>query len=182
MSKLHDKIGLRVLSSATSAKSGLLSPITRAQLRRICAQFATGVTVLTTRTSDGRPHGMTVNSFTSVSAEPPMILVCLDERCSALPHLRECRYFCVNILREDQQELSDRFAGQRDDRFENVLWTPGATGAPVLEGAIGHLDCDVAEILRAGDHYIVLGNVLQTHCGAGKPLLFYGSRYARVSE
>ena len=181
LSKLHDKIGLRVLSSATPAKPGVSSPVHRNQLRRACARFATGVSVLTTRTLDGRPHGLTVNSFTSVSIDPPLILVCLDARSSALPHIRECRYFCVNLLGEDQQNISELFAGKRDDRFAGVDWNPGISGAPVINGGIGHPGCEVAEIRPAGDHSIVLGSVLHTYCGSGRPLLYFGSGYARLS-
>jgi flavin reductase (DIM6/NTAB) family NADH-FMN oxidoreductase RutF len=148
------------------------------ELRRVCARFATGVAVATVIGQDNRPYGLTINSFTSVSAVPPLILICIDYRASALVSFRSSSWFGVNILSAEQQPLSDRFASYMGDRFATVEWTPGpATGAPLLADAIGTLECCVSQVVEAGDHAVFFAEVVSAACAAGDPLLYYGSAY-----
>ena len=174
--KTHDRIGFKSLSSVT-AKSKRPS---RAEFRRACAQFATGITVVTTRAADGAPHGLTANSFTSVSAEPPLVLVCIDFECSVLAHFQECEFFAINILAENQQAISVRFAETPDGRFEGLKWWLSANGVPILADTLGVLECKVAQRIAAGDHVILLGEVLAADHRAGQPLLYYSSRYQHL--
>ena len=137
---------------------------------------------MTTRTADGTPHGLTANSFTSVSADPPLVLVCIDLRCSILEHFPTDGIFVINVLGETQKDLSVRFATLPDDRFDGVAWHPGFHGAPTLDGAIGTFECRVLQRIEAGDHVILLGDVLKAHAGSGRPLVYFGRRYAELQK
>ena len=149
--------------------------------RAACARFATGITVVTTTDSHGRPHGLTVNSFTSVSLDPPLILVCLGLRVSLLEHFRSAETFAVNILAADQQEISRRFASPLEDRFQGVAWKPGHNGTPVLDGTLATMECNVAQLLDAGDHVILVGEVRHAEYRDGEPLLYFNSRYSHLN-
>lgn len=155
--------------------------IAPAELRRVCAQFATGVAVATATGQDGKPYGLTINSFTSVSANPPLILICIDYRCSLLPHFRGSSWFGVNILSLTQKDVSSRFAVFNGDRFESIDWRPGeVTGVPLLAGAIGTMECCVSQVVEAGDHAVFFAEVVASYCGSGEPLLYYGSGYRSI--
>ncbi|MEZ5352068.1 MAG: flavin reductase family protein [Bryobacteraceae bacterium] len=149
--------------------------------RRACARFATGITVATLTDPSGAPHGMTINSFTSVSASPPLVLICVDFDCNLLPLFRSSAHYGVNILSEHQQDLSDRFACRGHDRFDQVDWFPGAaTGVPLLRGALAHLECAIQTITDAGDHAILIAEVLHITASSGRPLLYFESTYRRL--
>src|SRR5215467_12291001 len=109
-----------------------VSGIEKQHFRRICGKFASGITIATVRDADGACHGMTANSFTSVSMTPPLVLVCVDHRARILEHFRIGEHFGINILSANQKPLSDRFAGSGYDRFEGVNWFPGQTGVPLF--------------------------------------------------
>lgn len=146
--------------------------------RKACAQFATGIGIVTVGGPDGTPHGLTVNSFTSVSLNPPLVLICIDYGCAVLPHLRAATFFAISILAEHQQPLSTTFAVKPEGRFEGIDWRAGLTGAPVLSGVLAILECRTWRILEAGDHAIVIGEMV--HCewtGNAKPLLYFDSNY-----
>ncbi|MBI3409113.1 MAG: flavin reductase family protein [Planctomycetes bacterium] len=160
-----------------TAKSGRPS---RDEFRRACAQFATGITVVTTVAADGTPHGLTANSFTSVSADPPLVLICIDLGCSILGHFQDCEYFGINILAGHQEWISTRFATTRDERFDGVDWHAGTTGVPILGETLGWLECKVTQRLQVGDHVIVFGEVTGVEVMGGDPLLYYSSRYERL--
>ncbi len=128
-------------------------------LRTAFGAFLTGVTVVTTTDAAGRPIGFTANSFTSVSLDPPLLLVCLARRSHNYATLTQAKGFAVNILAEDQEAVSNTFARPSDDRFASVAWTPGPQGAPILDGASAWFDCTTHEIVEAGDHAILLGRV-----------------------
>jgi flavin reductase ActVB len=147
------------------------------QFRRVCGRFASGITVATVRDAQGAAHGMTANSFTSVSLAPPLVLICVDHRARILEHFRISAHFGINVLSASQRLLSDRFAGSGYDRFEGVEWTPGETGVPLLPGVLATLECVRVNVVTAGDHDIVIGEVLHSICHEGEPLLFYGSQY-----
>ncbi len=155
--------------------------------REVLGNFATGVTVVTAM--DGRqPIGTTVNSFTSVSLDPPMVLICVGRERSIHPVIARTRRFAVNILREDAQDLSDCFSGAPTElpreAFCNAAHRLGESGAPILASALAHLECEVERTLEAGDHTIHLARVtdLEADDRTGLPLLYFGGRYLRIER
>ena len=152
----------------------------RLALRRCAGMFATGVTVITTRTRE-QVHGMTANAFMSVSLEPPLVLISVDRRTRMCGLLHEGRHYGVSVLEERQSALSDRFAGRPgagadapEPRFEVVRDTP------LVEGALAHFVARVARSYWGGDHSLFLGRVEYARTGEGTPLLFHGGRYERL--
>lgn len=128
-------------------------------LRNAFGSFLTGVTVVTTTDAEGRPLGFTANSFTSVSLDPGMLLVCLARRSINYATLTGATGFAVNILAEDQEAISNTFARPSEDRFASVGWKPGPHGSPILDGAAAWFDCAMHEVVDAGDHAILLGAI-----------------------
>jgi flavin reductase (DIM6/NTAB) family NADH-FMN oxidoreductase RutF len=149
--------------------------------RRACAQFATGITVVTVLDEHRHPHGLTVNSFTSVSLDPPLILVSIDLRNAILGHFLSSRAFAVNVLAEDQEELSRRFSSPVEGRFEGVAWKEGEGGGPLLDGVLAQLECATVRTFEAGDHTVLLGEVRRASHREGKPLVYFNSAYRTVS-
>jgi len=148
--------------------------------RRACALFPTGVAVLTTRASDGTPHGLTVNAFCSLSLNPPLVLVAVDRICSVLETFEKSGHFAINFLSEGQQNLSVRFSELPEGRFTGVSWTPGAEGAPLIQGAIGSVECRTRQVIDAGDHRALIGEVIAANVGEGDPLVFFRSGYTAL--
>lgn len=141
-----------------------MGAIRREDFVHIMSAFPTGVAIVTTVEPDGTPRGLTTNAVTSVSAEPPILLVCIDRASRTLPALRATQRFCVNFMRDDHEEVCRLFASKADDKFERVAWAPGESGVPVLSGgAIAHAECTTLEELEIGDHVVVTGLV---HAGA----------------
>lgn len=128
-------------------------------LRKAFGSFLTGVTVVTTVDNDGNRYGFTANSFTSVSIDPPLLLVCPGKFLSSYSAFSTCKHFAVNILAEGQEDVANVFAGFKGDRFAQVEWHADATGNPVIEGAVASFSCDTHQILPAGDHVILIGEV-----------------------
>ena len=151
-----------------------------ASFRSAMGSFLTGVAVMTTQV-DGRPHGMTANAVASVSLDPPLVLVCVDEQATMAARVREAGVFALNFLAEDQRALSNRFAdparGDGAVEFEGVEYTSAVTGCPVLAGTTAMVDCQVTSITPAGDHLVVLGQVVALDTGAEAPLAYYRGRY-----
>ena len=145
-----------------------------------CSRFATGVAIATVLSSDGTPHGLTVSSFTSVSLQPRLVLVCVDFHCSAHPHFRANDHFAVNVLHESQEGLSIRFSEREEGRFQDVDWYSETTGAPLLRGALAILECRIRETVDAGDHAILIGEVVRAESRTGKPLLYFNRAYRSV--
>jgi flavin reductase (DIM6/NTAB) family NADH-FMN oxidoreductase RutF len=148
--------------------------------RRACALFPTGVAVLTTRASDGTPHGLTVNAFCSLSLDPPLVLVAVDRACSLLDTFEKAERFAINFLSIDQQDLSVRFSLLPEGRFTGVSWSPGIEGAPLLDGAIGSIECRTQRVIDAGDHRALIGEVVAASIGEGAPLVFFRSAYTMI--
>jgi flavin reductase (DIM6/NTAB) family NADH-FMN oxidoreductase RutF len=135
-------------------------PVSTNEFFQIMSAFPTGVAIVTTLEPDGTPRGLTTNAVTSVSAEPPILLVCVDRNSRTLPGLLHSKRFVVNFMRDDCAELCNLFASKADDKFSHVSWTPGLGGAPILhEGAIAHAECTTLEELEIGDHVVVTGLV-----------------------
>jgi flavin reductase (DIM6/NTAB) family NADH-FMN oxidoreductase RutF len=154
--------------------------VTDAEFRRALGQFATGVTVVTTRDAGGRPLGLTVNAFCSVSLSPPLVLVCVDRRSEANPGLAEGRLFNVSVLAEDQQEISHRFATLGALKFEGIALPNGDNGVPVIPGALAVVECRLSAAHTAGDHTIYVGEVTRLEHRPGRPLLYHGSAYRQL--
>jgi 3-hydroxy-9,10-secoandrosta-1,3,5(10)-triene-9,17-dione monooxygenase reductase component len=154
-----------------------MSKIEAQQFRRICGRFASGITVATVRDAAGACHGMTANSFTSVSLTPPLVLVCVDHHARIREHFRIGECFGISILSASQKNLSDKFAGSGYDRFEGVDWYLGQTGVPLLRDVLATIECSRVNVVTAGDHDIVIGEAMHASCQDGEPLVFYGGEY-----
>lgn len=153
-----------------------------ALFRETLGHYPTGVAVVTAIDDTGRPVGMVVGSFTSVSLDPPLVAYLPTRTSSSYARLRTSRHFCVNVLAADQQDLCGRFASRAEDKFEGVDWEPAAQGSPVLAGAVGWIECEVAEELDGGDHAIVVGRVLDLAVQRPTlPLLFFQGGYGRFA-
>ena len=151
-----------------------MSHPSRDQLRAVAGRFATGVTIVTSVRPSGEPCGLTANSFTSVSLEPPLVLVCVDRRANSHDCIRAAGHFAVNVLGADQRDVAELFwVGDREQRFRSLKWEEHRTGSPVLEGALAWLDCRVVDQHRAGDHTIFIGEVEACAGREGDPLLFH---------
>lgn len=152
------------------------------RFRDVLGRFASGVTVVTS-TSNEEPVGLTCQSFSSVSLDPPLVLFIPAKTSRAWPLIQRSGRFCVNFLGADQAELSNTMASRGTDKFADVKWTPSeTTGSPLLEGALAHLDCSIHAVYEAGDHYVVIGRVLDLVTdddgdGDLEPLVFYRGEY-----
>jgi 3-hydroxy-9,10-secoandrosta-1,3,5(10)-triene-9,17-dione monooxygenase reductase component len=143
------------------------------QLRRVLSEFTTGVAVVAAESAAG-PVGMTVNSFTSVSLEPPMVLVCLANAASTTRAVTTSGAFGISILRRDQRGICDTFAATCPDKFAGMPRVTTQHGAPLIDDALAHLDCRVHQVLPAGDHLVVIGAVEDAATtGGGEPLTFF---------
>lgn len=148
-------------------------------LRDSFGQFATGVTVVTSAGSDGVPHGATVNSFTSVSLDPPLVLVSLGRNSRACAYLAEAP-FAVNVLRRDQQALGLHFAGVPDTGAEIAWRTEDPIHPPTLEGTLATFCCEPHQVVDGGDHLLFLGRVTWFAVRSGEPLVFHAGRFQRL--
>ena len=146
--------------------------------RNTLSQFCTGV-VIATGVLDGQPAGFAAQSFTSLSLDPPLVAVCPGKTSTSWPKLRSSGSFCINVLAAKQKSVCDQFA--KPGQFADILWRPGVTGSPVLDGIIAYIDCDLDEEHEAGDHIIAVGRVrdLQILDASAEPLLFFRGTYGR---
>ena len=150
-------------------------------LRDALGCFATGVTIVTAISDDDVPVGLTVNSFTSVSLDPPLLLVCLAKAAASATALIEAEHFAVNVLQTGQQPASIRFSTRYEDRFGPNDWSPGEYGAPVLNQSVGVFECERHAVHDGGDHHILLGRVVKATFDASlDPLLYFRGRYRRL--
>lgn len=152
------------------------------ELRNLLGQFATGVTVITTHTADGRNVGMTANSFSSVSLDPPLVLWSIARNAPSLADFLACKHFAINVLGVDQHDLSGRFARPSPDKFSGVAFKTGEAGVPLLEGVIATLVCRNVTQYEGGDHLIFLGQIEHYRHGAGEPLVFHAGQYRVAAE
>ncbi|MGB5078054.1 MAG: alpha/beta fold hydrolase [Sphingorhabdus sp.] len=150
-------------------------------LRDAMGCFATGVTIVTANALDGKPIGLTANSFTSVSLDPPLLLVCIANNARSAEVLRSVGSFAVNVLQIGQQPTSNRFAGKAEDRFEDTKWEIGEYGAPVLLGSLSVFECERDALYEAGDHFILVGRVEKASFEPRRdPLLYFRGKYRRL--
>lgn len=149
--------------------------------RRALGAFVTGVTVVTTTQPDGSPRGFTANSFTSVSLDPPLILVCIAKTASSHAVFSTTDHFAVSMLAENQKPVSGVFASKSPDKFAQVAWRARATGAPVIEGASAGFDCSTHQVVDAGDHFILIGRVVDFFHSNASPLGYCRGAYVNFS-
>jgi 3-hydroxy-9,10-secoandrosta-1,3,5(10)-triene-9,17-dione monooxygenase reductase component len=145
--------------------------------RQVMGHFATGVTVVTAAIG-GVPAGLSVNSFTSVSLQPPLVAICVSRLSTTWRKIRQSGSFCVNILAEDQEDMSRVFAARRPDKFSGIGWKPAESGAPILNDVLAWVDCRVVAEHDGGDHVVVVGQVRDLEVAReGLPLIFYRGGY-----
>ena len=150
-------------------------------LRDALGCFATGVTVVTCLNSEGEPAGLTVNSFTSVSLDPPLLLVCIAKPAASAAALIEASHFAVNVLQTGQQPASIRFSTRHEDRFGATPWACGEAGAPILKDSLGVFECERFAVYDGGDPHILVGRVVKASFDTGlDPLLYFRGRYRRL--
>lgn len=162
---------------SSKAVEAVSAPVFRAA----CARFATGITVVTTVDEHKRPHGLTVNSFTSVSLTPPLVLVCVNRRNALLGHFLSASAYAINVLADHQENVSRRFSSSAEDRFEGVDWRTGNLGVPVLGGVLATFECAVTQVLELGDHTVLIGEVREATYADGNPLLYFNSGYRALN-
>ena len=153
------------------------------RFRQVLGHFCSGVTVITALVGDkSEPVGFACQSFAAVSLEPPLVLFCPSRRSATWPRIERAGHFCANVLTDGQRDLSRRFgisAATGSDKFAGLRWSSCSSGAPVLEGALTWIGCAIQAVHEAGDHFVVIGRVIELgECAANPPLLFYRGRYA----
>jgi flavin reductase (DIM6/NTAB) family NADH-FMN oxidoreductase RutF len=156
--------------------------IEKQEFRRVLGNFAAGVTIVTTVDDEGKPYGLTATAFTSVSLQPPLVLVCVDKRSESHPHFHTSQIFAVNFLALGQEDLSRRFAVTGGDKFGDVIFHRGQTGAPVLPEALGHVECRIVDVFEAGDHPVFIGQVESADASDGEPLLYFRGGYRQLAK
>jgi flavin reductase (DIM6/NTAB) family NADH-FMN oxidoreductase RutF len=150
-------------------------------LRDALGCFATGVTVVTCLNDEGEPAGITVNSFTSVSLDPPLLLVCLYKQAASALALTKASHFAINVLQTGQQPASITFSTRVEDRFGSTSWSCGEAGAPILKDSMGVFECENYAVYDGGDHHILVGQVIKASFDASlDPLLYFRGRYRRL--
>ena len=154
--------------------------VTSDQFRQVMGNFATGITVVTTRDAGGKPYGLTVNAFTSVSLDPILVLVCFDNRLSSLQAFKDSKYFGVSMLSEHQEDLSRMFAKKDSERPASIYFE-GKLGMPLLRNSLAVMECETVEVYAGGDHQIFLGEVKNAEAlQADHPLLYFRGKYHRL--
>ncbi len=166
------------IDAATPTRAPALDPL---EFRRVMGRFATGVAVITTTDADGAPLGITVNSLSSVSLEPALVMWSIDLRASSLDSLRRAGTFAINLLPVGAIELGQHFARRADDRFAGVPYEIGPLGLPLLQGMLAHLCCRTWARYPGGDHEIVVGEVHYVRGWDVDPLVFQSGRFTRLA-
>jgi flavin reductase (DIM6/NTAB) family NADH-FMN oxidoreductase RutF len=151
-------------------------------LRQALGRFATGVTVITTCAPSGKLEGLTANSFSSVSLDPPLVLWSLRRTAASLPSFQDSGCFAVNVLASAQLELAKHFARPSHDKFDRVSFTSGHGGCPILDAALATFECSLETATGGGDHVIFIGRVHHAICRDGEPLIFSAGRYCRPAD
>jgi flavin reductase (DIM6/NTAB) family NADH-FMN oxidoreductase RutF len=152
------------------------------RFRQACGRFPTGVTIATVTDASGAPHGLTVSSFTSLSLDPPLVLICLGHAVTIIDCFRAASHFGLSVLAEEQQSISERFARRGQNRFSGVPWHSGDFDVPLIDGALAAIVCAVHERISAGDHDILIGRMLRAHVSEGRPLVHWAGKYGRLAE
>lgn len=156
------------------------SNFTPPALRQAFGSFATGITVITALDASGKPTGITVNSFASVSLDPPLVLWCIDLGTPSFATFRDCTHYAINVLSADQEDISNRFANPSADKFAGIDYGHGIGGIPLLSGCVATFECSNAAQYPGGDHLILVGKVENYQVSLDAPLLYFASKYARI--
>ena len=156
-------------------------PLDQDAFRAVLGRFASGVTIVTVRGANGRDYGMTVSAFSSVSLDPPLVMVCIGEDASLKPMIAETTHYGVSILASDQEPLSRRFAAH-GERFDGIGFTRGENGMALIDGALAFMECRIIARHRAGDHTVVIGEVEAASVEDARPLLYYRGGYAQLER
>jgi flavin reductase (DIM6/NTAB) family NADH-FMN oxidoreductase RutF len=159
-----------------------VAAVSSEEFRLACGRFATGVAIAAARDESGVPHGLTVSSFTSVSLEPPLVLICLGHAVTNIEEFRRSRYFGLSFLREEQRPISDHFARKGGDKFDGMDWRLGESGVPLIANALAAVECVVYQRFTSGDHDIFVGEVVHVEVSDGAPLIYYASSYRKLGE
>ena len=152
------------------------------KFRQCLGKFATGVTVVSCRDQDGKPCGITANSFSSVSLEPPLVLWNIAKVSKSLPAYLEAEHFAINVLSNQQQSLASHFAYSENGLFDNIGYQDSQHRVPVLNDTLAHLECRTHDIHDCGDHHIIIGEVTNFELSDSEPLIFYGGNYTGIKD
>ncbi len=152
------------------------------ELRNVMGNFATGVTIITTKNAAGKPFGLTANAFSSLSLDPPLLLICVDKKVDCYACFDESKVFGVNFLSEGQDQLSNRFATKGIEKFEGVAYKLGELGVALLDDALAHIECKVANAYEGGDHTIYVGEIQSATVLNDRPLLFFRGKYFKLPQ
>ena len=154
------------------------------EFKKALQLWASGVAVVTSQSEKFGLRGMTVTAFSSVSAEPPQILVCLNQSADTGENIDQNQYFAVNILNANQQDVSNNFSGgsSQEDRFANAAWHSGVTGVPILDESLMSLECKVIDKVSAGTHWVIIGEIEAVTCRSGEPLLYFRGGYRQLAD
>lgn len=149
------------------------------EFKKALQLWASGVAVVATTSEKFGNQGMTVTAFSSVSINPPQILICINESADTGEGIKESKRFSVNVLKTNQEDISNQFAGgsSQKQRFENTEWETGVSGTPLLSQSLMSLDCEVVETIQSGTHFIIIGEVKDAICRSGEPILYYRGTY-----
>lgn len=147
------------------------------EFRAFAGQFVTGVTVVTTRDGEGQFQGLTMNAVSALSLTPPLYLICVERNATTLPPLLESRLFGLSILSKEQSTIARLFATKNQNKFRDCPFVVGRTGVPLIAGALGHIECSVAQTIKAGDHVVVIGQVEHADIKGGEPLVYFRSAF-----
>lgn len=153
------------------------SPMDEREFRNALGRFVTGVTVITTRTEDGRLEALTANSFSAVSLDPPLVLWSLRNNSSLISFFKDAKHFAVNVLGAWQFALAEHFAKRAPDKFQNIVHAPGVGGCPLLFGALATFECSKEANVESGDHIVFFGRVERVTYRDGEPLIFSAGKY-----
>lgn len=163
-----------------------LQPPAPDRYREVVGQFATGVAIITGVTQEGRPVGFACQSYTSVSLVPPMVLFCADHRGWSWPQMREAGVFCANVIGRSHEDLVDRFGKPSGSRFEDLAWHEGPVGAPAIDAAIARIHCRVKEVHVAGDHDVVIAEVLAVEgsdpTDSEPPIIYHRGQFTALEQ
>ena len=169
-----------IRDSATKDSAGSGTAIEKHLFLRVMGSFASGVTIVTTAGSDGEPKGFTASSVSSLSLEPRMLLVCVNEHSTSLESIKEAGVFGVNILSAAQQEVAQQFATRAVKRFEGLRWRHGTTtSVPIIDGSLAYAECRLVDTCKGGDHVILMGEIVAADAHEAEPLLYFRGRYGR---
>ena len=156
--------------------------VTNEEFKAAMSRVASSVSVVTTRDADGKAHGLTVSAFCSVSAEPPMVLACIHKRTGSHYAFFERQAFVVNVLSEEQRDVSQQFASPADDKFNGIPVEESIDGLPKLQNCLATLECRIVETHDGGDHTILVGSIERTTIAEGLPLMYFHGGYRKLSE